>query len=214
LVNALVTAPELLAALRRIEERGAVDTAHRTLQGCSRIFRYAVATGRAERDTAADLRGALAQMRGGHFSSITDTADIGALLRDIDAYTGNIVVRAALRIAPHVFVRPGELLRAEWEEFDLAGAEWRIPAERMKMRVVHIVPLSRQVVEILTDLHRYTGQPSNPDRTGVNSLSHGCPVCGERPYPHRRPRRRRGRAALEVKRRRSKAERQQRPHSG
>ncbi|MDR1684917.1 MAG: integrase arm-type DNA-binding domain-containing protein [Desulfovibrio sp.] len=153
-----ITALELLAALRRIEERGAVDTAHRVLQDCSRIFRYAIATGRAERDTAADLRGALAPVRGGHFSSITDTADIGALLRDIDAYTGNIVVRAALRLAPYVFVRPGELRRAKWEEFDLAGAEWRIPAERMKMRVLHIVPLARQVVEILTDLHRYTGQ--------------------------------------------------------
>ena len=152
-----ITAPELLAALRRIEARGAIDTAHRTLQDCSRIFRYAIATGRAERDTAADLRGALPPARSTNFASIKELQVIGALLRDIDAYTGNLIVRAALRMVPYVFVRPGELRWAEWSEFDLGGAEWRIPATKMKMRQVHIVPLARQVVDILEDLQQYTG---------------------------------------------------------
>ena len=152
-----ITAPELLTALRRIENRGAVDTAHRTLQDCSRIFRYAIATGRAERDPAADLKGALAPVKSTSFASIREPAAIGALLRDIDAYTGNHIVRAALRLAPYVFVRPGELRRAEWTEINLDAAEWRIPAAKMKMRMVHIVPLARQVVELLHDLHPYTG---------------------------------------------------------
>ena len=152
-----ITAPELLAALRRIEGRGAVDTAHRALQDCSRIFRYAVATGRAERDPAADLRGALAPARSSNFASIKEPQALGVLLRDIDAYSGNLIVRAALRLAPYVFVRPGELRRAEWAEFNLEAAEWRLPAEKMKMRVPHIVPLARQVVEILRDLEQYTG---------------------------------------------------------
>lgn len=152
-----ITAPELLTALRRIENRGAVDTAHRTLQDCSRIFRYAIATGRAERDPAADLKGALAPVKSTTFASIKEPAAIGALLRDIDAYTGNRIVRAALQLAPYVFVRPGELRRAEWAEFNLDAAEWRIPAAKMKMRVMHIVPLARQVLELLRDLHPYTG---------------------------------------------------------
>ena len=152
-----ITAPELLEALRRIEARGAIDTAHRTLQNCGQIFRYAIATGRAERDTAADLRDALSPVKHISFASITEPKAIGALLRDIDAYTGNIIVRAALCMAPCVFVRPGELRRAEWSEFDLEGAEWRIPAAKMKMRQLHIVPLARQVQAILEDLHQYTG---------------------------------------------------------
>lgn len=154
-----VTAPELLEALRRIEARGAVETAHRTLQNCGQVFRYAIATGRAERDPAADLRGALTPIKHTSFASITEPKEIGALLRDIDAYQGNIIVCAALRMAPYVFVRPGELRRAEWEEFNLEAKEpeWRIPASRMKMRKLHIVPLAPQVVSILQDLHRYTG---------------------------------------------------------
>ncbi|MCL1890072.1 MAG: integrase arm-type DNA-binding domain-containing protein [Desulfovibrionaceae bacterium] len=152
-----VTALELLAALRQIEARGANDTARRTLQNCGQIFRYAIATGRAERDTAADLRDALTPVRHVSFATITEPKAIGALLRDIDAYSGNLIVQAALRIAPYVFVRPGELRRAEWAEFDLAGAEWRIPAGRMKMRQVHIVPLARQVLGVLEDLRQYTG---------------------------------------------------------
>jgi integrase len=152
-----VTAPELLEALRRIEARGAIDTAHRTLQNCGQIFRYAIATGRAERDTAADLRDALSPVKPTNFASITEPKAIGQLLRDIDAYQGNYIVRAALRIAPYVFVRPGELRRAEWSEFNLESAEWRIPAARMKMKEMHIVPLARQVVTILEDLQQYTG---------------------------------------------------------
>ena len=154
---AQISAPELLAVLRKVEERGALDTAHRILQDTSRIFRYAIATGRAERDPGADLKGALPVPRKGHFSTIVDTKEIGQLLRDIDAYSGNLIVRAALRLAPYVFVRPGELRKAEWTEFDLENAEWRIPAKRMKMRVLHIVPLSRQVLGILHDLHPYSG---------------------------------------------------------
>jgi integrase len=151
-----ITAPELLAVLRRIESRGTLETTHRVLQDCSRIFRYAIATGRAERDPAADLRGALPPVRSTNLASITEPKAIGALLRDIDAYTGNVIVRAALRMAPYVFVRPGELRRSEWSEFNLDAAEWRIPAAKMKMRQVHIVPLARQVIDILEDLRQYT----------------------------------------------------------
>lgn len=154
---AQISAPELLTVLRKVEERGALDTAHRILQDTSRIFRYAIATARAERDPAADLKGALTVPRKGHFATIVDTKEIGQLLRDVDAYSGNLVVRAALRLAPYVFVRPGELRKAEWTEFDLENAEWRIPAKRMKMRVLHIVPLSRQVLGILRDLYPYSG---------------------------------------------------------
>lgn len=153
-----VSAPELLDAIRRIEARGAFETAHRTLQNCGQVFRYAIATGRAERDPAADLRGALAPVKSTSFATVTDPSAIGAMLRDIEAYPGNVIVRAALRMAPYVFVRPGELRRAEWGEFNLDGAEWRIPAARMKMREVHIVPLARQVVDILNELYLFTGQ--------------------------------------------------------
>lgn len=152
-----ITAPELLACLRRVESRGALDTAHRAHQNCGQIFRYAIATGRAERDPAADLRGALPPVNGGHFATITDPAGIGALLRAIDGYDGTFVGRCALRLAPLVFVRPGELRAAEWSELDLDNAEWRIPAERMKARVVHIVPLSTQAVAILRELQPLTG---------------------------------------------------------
>ena len=152
-----ITAPELLEALRRIEARGAIDTAHRALQTCGQIFRYAIATGRAERDTAADLRDALSPVRGGNFASITEPEQVGALLRDIDEYHGNIIIRTALQMAPFVFVRPGELRKAEWSEFNLEIAEWRIPAARMKMDEMHIVPLAWQVVNILQDLLLYSG---------------------------------------------------------
>ena len=152
-----VTAPELLKALREVEAKGIPDVAHRALQNCSRIFRYAIATGRAERDTAADLRGALVPVQSENLASITEPKAIGALLRDIDAYTGNVIIRAALRMAPYVFVRPGELRRAEWAEFNLDGALWRIPAKRMKMRREHTVPLSRQVLFLLQELRMFSG---------------------------------------------------------
>jgi integrase len=152
-----VTAPELLALLRRIESRGAIETAHRAMQNCGQVFRYAMATGRAERDPSADLRGALTPVREKHHASITDPKAIGELLRAIEGYRGSQVTKCALRLAPLVFVRPGELRKAEWTEFDLDAAEWRIPATRMKMREQHIVPLSIQAVAILRELHGLTG---------------------------------------------------------
>ncbi|MDA8129658.1 MAG: integrase arm-type DNA-binding domain-containing protein [Betaproteobacteria bacterium] len=153
-----IKAPELLSALRRIEDRSAIETAHRALQNCGQVFRYAIATGRAERDISADLRGALVPVSKTHLPAITDPKAIGGLLRAIDGYTGFFVTKCALRIAPLVFVRPGELRKAEWSEIDLDNAEWTIPAERMKMRQPHLVPLSRQAVEILRELHAVTGR--------------------------------------------------------
>ena len=153
-----ITAPELLAVLRRIETRGANETAHRALQVCGRVFRFAVATGRAERDPSRDLSGALAPTKEKHLASITDPQEVGALLRAIDAYEGAWITRCALRLAPLVFVRPGELRQAQWAEFDFEKSEWRIPATRMKMRVQHIVPLSTQVVAVLRDLQPLTGR--------------------------------------------------------
>lgn len=154
---ALITAPELLTVLRRIESRGAVDTAHRAHQNCGQVFRYAVATGRAERDPSSDLRGALPPTKERHHPSITDPKAIGALLRAIEGYRGAFTTKCALRLAPLVFVRPGELRKAEWSEIDLDKAEWRIPAEKMKMRAAHIVPLSTQAVAILRELYPLTG---------------------------------------------------------
>jgi integrase len=153
-----VTASELLTVLRRIEDRGALETAHRALQDCGRLFRYAVATGRAERDPSGDLRGALPPVKVRHHASITDTKAVGGLLRAIDGYQGEFITKCALRLAPLLFVRPGELRRAEWAEIDLDGAEWRISAEKMKMRAPHIVPLSTQAVAILRELHAVTGK--------------------------------------------------------
>ena len=153
-----ITAPELLAVLRRVEARGANETAHRAMQVCGRVFRYAVATGRAERDPSRDLGGALAPVKEKHLASITDPEEVGALLRAIDAYEGSWITRCALRLAPLVFVRPGELRAAQWAEFDFDKAEWRIPAERMKMRVQHIVPLSTQAITVLRDLQQLTGR--------------------------------------------------------
>jgi integrase len=152
-----IAAPELLSVLRRIEARGALDTAHRAHQNCGQVFRYAVATGRAERDPSGDLRGALPPVRKGHFAAIVEPAEVGALLRAISGYRGSVVTLCALRLAPLVFVRPGELRQAEWAEFDLDRAEWRIPAERMKAREGHIVPLARQAVAVLRELHPLTG---------------------------------------------------------
>ncbi|MDA8349014.1 MAG: tyrosine-type recombinase/integrase [Pseudomonadota bacterium] len=148
---------ELLGVVQRIEQRGANETAHRALQNCGRVFRYAVATGRAERDITRDLLGALAPVVERHHASIVEPKAVGALLRAIDGYDGSLVVRCALRLAPLVFVRPGELRMAEWDEFNLEEGEWRIPATRMKMRTPHFVPLSSQAVEILRELRPLTG---------------------------------------------------------
>lgn len=152
-----ITAPELLAVLRRIESRGIIETAHRAQQNCSAVFRYAVATGRAESDPSAALRGALKPARERHHASIKDPSAIGALLRAIDDYGGDHVTRCALKLAPMVFVRPGELRAAEWAEIDTEAAEWRIAAERMKMRAPHIVPLSRQALAVIAELRPLTG---------------------------------------------------------
>ncbi len=152
-----VTAPEILSALRRIESRGAIETAHRVHQLCGQIFRYAIASGRAERDISADLKGALAPVKKKHHASIIDPTEIGKLLRAIDDYIGFFITKCALQLAPLFFVRPGELRKAEWLEFNFETAEWRIPANKMKMRVMHIVPLSTQAIAILKSLQAYSG---------------------------------------------------------
>jgi integrase len=147
-----ISAQELLGALRRIEARGRHETAHRVRALAGRVFRYAVATGRAPHDVAADLQHALAPVKARNFASLTDPARAGELLLAIDSYDGQPVTALALRLAPLVFVRPGELRAAQWPEFDLANAEWRIPANRMKMGEAHVVPLARQAVAILREL--------------------------------------------------------------
>lgn len=152
-----IAAPELLTTLRRIEARGAIDSAHRAKQTAGQVFRYAIATGRADRNPAADLQGALTPVSKKHFAAITEAGEVGPLLKAIEGYKGSHIVRSALRLAPMLFVRPGELRQAEWAELDLDQAEWRIPAEKMKKRRDFIVPLPRQAVEILRDLHPLTG---------------------------------------------------------
>jgi integrase len=154
-----IKAPELLAVLRRIESRGALETTHRAMQNCGQVFRYAVATGRAERDPTGDLRRALPPPKEKHHASIIDPKRIAELLRAIDSYQGFFATKCALQLAPLVFVRPGELRKAQWREIDLDKGEWRIPAERMKMREQHIVPLSRQAAEILRELEPLTNRP-------------------------------------------------------
>jgi integrase len=155
---AAVEAPELLAVMRRIEARGAGDTAHRALGHCWQVFRYGIATSRCRRNPATDLRGrggALAPVKGKHFAATTEPRELAKLLRAMDAYDGTLTVRCALRLAPLVFVRPGELRKAEWEHIDLDAAEWRYTASKTK--VEHIVPLSRQAVRILRELQPATG---------------------------------------------------------
>ena len=149
---AAITAQELLVVIRRIEARGRHETAHRVRALAGRVLRFAVATGRAQHDVAADLRDALAPVRSRNFASVTDPARVGELMRAIDGYTGYPVTALALKLAPLVFVRPGELRAAEWSEFDLPNAEWRIPAVRMKMKEPHIVPLARQAIAIVREL--------------------------------------------------------------
>ena len=161
---------DLLAVIQRIEQRGRNETAHRALQNCGRVFRYAVASGRAERDITRDLLGALAPVVERHHASIVEPKAVGALLRAIDGYSGSVITRCALRLAPLVFVRPGELRMAEWAEFNLDESEWRIPAARMKMRSHHYVPLSTQAVGILRELQPLTSSgrfvfPGERDRS-------------------------------------------------
>lgn len=152
-----IEAYELLAVLKRVELSGRYETARRLLAFAGRVFRYAVATTRAKRNIAADLQGALTAPVVKHHAAIIDPKGVGALLRAIDGFEGQPVTQWALRLAPHVFVRPGELRQAEWAEFDLDAALWRIPASRMKMKREHVVPLSAQAVGILTEAHGLTG---------------------------------------------------------
>lgn len=150
-----ITAPDLLAMARRIESKGAIETAHRALQNCGQVFRYAVATGRAERDPTGDLRGALQPVTSKHMAAVTEPYKVAELLRTFDTYQGTLTVRCALQLAPLVFVRPGELRTAEWKEVDLDAAEWRYIAS--KKGNAHIVPLSHQAVAILREIQALTG---------------------------------------------------------
>lgn len=152
-----LSAPEVLATLRRIVDRGALETAARTKQFIGQAIRYGIATGRAERDVTADLRGALPSPKRGHFPAITEPKSLAELLRDIDDYGGNFVVRTALKLQPLIFARPANLAEAEWSEFDLDAAEWRIAADKMKMKDAHIVPLSKQAISLLHDIYPLTG---------------------------------------------------------
>ena len=156
-INTLGPRDVLNKALRKIEARGSVDTAHRAKQICGRVFRYGVAVGLAERDVTSDLRGALAEIPKSHFAAITEPKQAGELMRSIYGYTGHPTTVGAMKLAPLLFVRPGELRKAEWEEIDLDGEEWRIPGEKMKMGVDHIVPLSTQALDILRSLYTVTG---------------------------------------------------------
>jgi len=153
-----IPAKDFLATVNRIVDRGATESAHRVLQNCGQVMRYAIATGRAERNPVADLKGALPPVKQIHHASITEPKAIGGLLRAMDAYNGSLVTKCALRLAPLLFVRPGELRQAEWDEFDLDGAQWNIPAAKMKMREPHLVPLAPQAVAILRELHPLTGR--------------------------------------------------------
>ena len=152
-----ITPADLLAALKRVEKEGHYETARRMRSLASRVFRYAVATSRAQNDPAAALRGALIAPVAKHHAAIVEPAQVGSLLRAIDGYDGQPMTRLALKLAPLVFVRPGELRAAEWAEFDLSAALWRIPATKMKMRDGHIVPLSRQALEVITAAKALTG---------------------------------------------------------
>jgi integrase len=150
-----VAASELLSVIRRIESRGALETAHRALANCGQVFRYAVATGRAERDPSGDLHGALTPVKAEHFAAVTEPKQVGQLLRTLDGYEGTFIVACALRLAPLVFVRPGELRKAEWKDINLDAGEWRYMVT--KTGTPHIVPLATQAVSILGELHSLTG---------------------------------------------------------
>jgi len=151
-----IKAPELLAVLRRVEARGTLDTVHRIRTICGQIFRYAVASGRAERDPSGDLKGAIPPPQEGHMAAITEPAKVGELLRAIGGYQGSVAVQCALKLAPLVFVRPGELRNMEWVEIDFENAQWNIPADKMKMKEPHIVPLSTQALAVLTEINPLT----------------------------------------------------------
>ena len=151
-----IAAPDVLACLRRIEARGALDTAHRAQQNCGQVFRYGVATGRCPRDPTADLRGALPPAKHEHFAAITEPAAVGELLRAVEGFKGTFVVQCALKLAPLFFVRPGELRKAKWVDFDLDKGEWRYFVTKTKTE--HLVPLATQALEALRALQGLTGE--------------------------------------------------------
>jgi integrase len=160
-----ITPPQLLQVLRRIEARGVIETAHRALENCSQVFRYAIATGRATTDPGRDLKDALKKPLPTHFAAITDPKRLGEFLRAAGGYQGTHVVRAALHLTPMLMLRPGELRHARWEEFDLDQAVWTVPPARMKREKAgkengkpHLVPLPRQAVETLRELQALTGE--------------------------------------------------------
>ena len=152
-----VTAPELLHALRKFEVRGRYESARRLRTVVGMVFRYAIATFRATRDISLDLRGALTTPKVKHRAAVTEPSEVGALLRAIDGYTGQPTTRMALQLSPLLFVRPGEIRHGRWQEVDLSEAVWRIPGETMKMKRPHRVPLARQAISILRELHKITG---------------------------------------------------------
>lgn len=169
-----IRAPELLTAIQRIESRGANELAHRALRLANKVFLYGIVTGKAVYNIVADLRGALEPVVVTHRAAITDPKEVGGLLRAIESYKGTFTVKCALQLSPMFFARPGELRNAEWAEFDLVKAEWNIPAEKMKMKMAHLVPLSKQAITILSELKPLTGDgkylfPS--ERTRDRSMS-------------------------------------------
>ena len=195
-----ITAPELLQVIRKIEARGALETAHRALAECGRIFRYAVASGLAERDPSGDLKGALPPYRkNNHFAAVTDPKQVAALMRDIEAYSGTHVVRAAFALSPRVFLRPGELRKLEWEWIDFESAIITIPPTGHKTgkrtQAPHLVPLSHQAIAILKDIQPVTGSgkhvfPSERDKgrpmsdNAVRSAMRRMGWTGEEMTPH------------------------------
>jgi len=164
----------LLEVIRRIEGRGVLETAHRSLATCGQVFRYAVATGRAERDVSADLRGALPPIKRKHFAAATEPDKVAVLLRQLYGYSGTVIVECALQLAPLVFVRPGELRRAKWQDIDLDTAEWRFVVSKTDTPL--IVPLARQSLEILREIEPLTGEgtyvfPSARNNKGDRAMS-------------------------------------------
>ncbi len=153
-----ITAQELLAALRKVESRGAVDMAHRVKQSAGQVFRYGIVTGRCDRDPAADLKGALQPTNKKHFAAITDPKSVGKLLIAIDAYEGTPIVKTALKLSAILFQRPGEIRAMEWSEIDWEKKIWELPAEKMKMKQPHVVPLPKQAITLLKELKRSTGR--------------------------------------------------------
>jgi len=152
-----ITSGQLLLVMERVSDRGALETAHRIHQNCGAIFRYAIATDRATHDITLALKGSIPPVKVKHHASITDPKEISALLNIIDGYHGGFITRCALQLSPLFFLRPGELRHAEWSEFNLTGKEWRIPANKMKMDITHIIPLSTQAITIIKELQVLTG---------------------------------------------------------